>query len=44
MTSQLPPNDLIVGGIRDAYLGWRYFEPLVTFQVGSFYEPFSRKQ
>jgi phosphate-selective porin OprO/OprP len=33
------PNDLIVGGIRDAYIGWRYFEPLVAFQVGSFYEP-----
>ena len=34
------PNGLIVGGIRDAYLAWRYFAPL-TFQVGNFYEPFS---
>src|ERR1700730_3348355 len=33
------PNDLTVGGIRDAYIGWRYFEPLVAFQVGNFYEP-----
>ena len=32
------PNDLIAGGIRDAYLTWRYFEP-VTFQVGNFFEP-----
>src|SRR3984893_6827570 len=32
------PNDLIVGGIRDAYVAWRYFEP-VTFQVGNFFEP-----
>jgi phosphate-selective porin OprO/OprP len=32
------PNDLIAGGIRDAYLAWRYFEP-VTFQVGNFFEP-----
>jgi phosphate-selective porin OprO and OprP len=35
------PNDLIVGGIRDAYIGFRYFEPWVTFQVGNFYEPSS---
>jgi phosphate-selective porin OprO and OprP len=35
------PNDLIVGGIRDAYIGFRYFAPLVTFQVGNFYEPSS---
>ena len=35
------PNDLIVGGIRDAYLGFRYFEPLVAFQLGNFYEPSS---
>jgi phosphate-selective porin OprO/OprP len=28
-----------VGGIRDAFLAWRYFEP-VTFQLGSFFEPF----
>ena len=34
------PNDLIVSGIRDAYLLWRYFEPL-TFEVGNFFEPFS---
>jgi phosphate-selective porin OprO and OprP len=34
------PNDLVQGGIRDAYVGWRYFEP-VTFQVGNFYEPAS---
>jgi phosphate-selective porin OprO and OprP len=33
-------NGLIVGGIRDAYLLWRYFEPL-TFEVGNFFEPFS---
>src|ERR1700730_18441593 len=32
------PNHLIVGGIRDAYVAWRYFE-LVTFQVGNFFEP-----
>src|ERR1700730_17240429 len=32
------PNDLIAGGIRDAYVAWRYFEP-VTFQVGNFFEP-----
>jgi phosphate-selective porin OprO and OprP len=31
----------VVGGIRDAYLAWRYFAPWVTFQVGNFYEPFS---
>jgi phosphate-selective porin OprO/OprP len=35
------PNDLIVGGIRDAYIGWRFFEPWVAFQVGNFYEPSS---
>jgi len=34
------PNGLVQGGIRDAFLGWRYFEP-VTFQVGNFYEPAS---
>jgi phosphate-selective porin OprO and OprP len=33
------PNDLIVGGTRDAYIGWRYFAPWVIFQVGNFYEP-----
>jgi phosphate-selective porin OprO/OprP len=33
-------NGLIVGGIRDAFLLWRYFEPL-TFEVGNFFEPFS---
>lgn len=33
-------NGLIVGGIRDAYLLWRYFEPF-TFEVGNFFEPFS---
>jgi phosphate-selective porin OprO and OprP len=33
-------NDLIVGGIRDAYLAWRHFAPLATFQVGNMYEPF----
>jgi phosphate-selective porin len=38
MTSRGSPNDLIVGGIRDAYIGFRYFEPWVTFQVGNFYE------
>src|ERR1700730_225366 len=32
------PNDLTAGGIRDAYVAWRYFEP-VTFQVGNFFEP-----
>jgi phosphate-selective porin OprO/OprP len=36
-----PSNGLVVGGIRDAYLAWRYFAPWVTFQVGNFYEPFS---
>jgi phosphate-selective porin OprO and OprP len=35
------PNDLIVGGIRDAYIGFRYFAPWVDFQVGNFYEPSS---
>jgi phosphate-selective porin OprO and OprP len=34
------PNGLVQGGIRDAFLGWRYFDP-VTFQVGNFYEPAS---
>src|SRR5262249_10244107 len=34
------PNGLVLGGIRDFYLAWRYFEP-VTFQVGNFYEPAS---
>ena len=34
------PNGLVQGGTRDAFLGWRYFEP-VTFQVGNFYEPAS---
>lgn len=34
------PNGLVLGGIRDAFLAWRYFEP-VTFQVGNFYEPAS---
>ena len=29
-----------VGGIRDAFLASRHFEP-VTFQVGNFFEPFS---
>jgi phosphate-selective porin OprO/OprP len=33
-------NGLIVGGIRDAFLLWRYFEPL-TFEIGNFFEPFS---
>lgn len=33
-------NGLIAGGIRDAYLLWRYFEPL-TFEAGNFFEPFS---
>src|ERR1700730_2210418 len=32
------PNDLIVGGIRDAYVAWRYFVPF-TFEVGNFFEP-----
>jgi phosphate-selective porin OprO and OprP len=35
------PNDLIVGGIRDAFIGFRYFAPWVNFQVGNFYEPSS---
>jgi phosphate-selective porin OprO/OprP len=35
-----PSNGLVVGGIRDAYLAWRYFAPLATFQVGNMYEPF----
>jgi phosphate-selective porin OprO and OprP len=35
------PNDLIVGGVRDAYIGFRYFAPWVIFQVGNFYEPSS---
>jgi phosphate-selective porin OprO/OprP len=35
------PNDLIVGGIRDAYIGFKYFAPWVIFQVGNFYEPSS---
>jgi hypothetical protein len=37
-----PSNGLVVGGIRDAYLAWRYFAPWVTFQVGNFYEPGTR--
>jgi phosphate-selective porin OprO and OprP len=32
------PNDLIVGGIRDAFIAWRRFAPF-TFQVGNFFEP-----
>src|ERR1700731_4331353 len=32
------PNGLVVGGIRDAYLAWRYFAPF-TFEVGNFFEP-----
>jgi Phosphate-selective porin O and P len=32
-------NGLIVGGIRDAFLVWRYFQT-VTFQIGNFFEPF----
>jgi phosphate-selective porin OprO and OprP len=27
-----------VGGVRDAYIAWRYFDPLV-FQAGQFFEP-----
>ncbi|HET6376587.1 MAG TPA: porin [Methylocella sp.] len=34
------PNGLVLGGIRDAYLLWRYFDPL-TFEIGNFFEPFS---
>lgn len=33
------PNGLVIGGIRDTYIGFRYFEPLVAFQLGNFYEP-----
>jgi phosphate-selective porin OprO and OprP len=33
------PNDLIIGGMRDAFLAWRYFAPLVTFQIGNYFEP-----
>jgi phosphate-selective porin OprO and OprP len=33
------PNDLTVGGWRDAYIGFTYFAPWVIFQVGNFYEP-----